>query len=376
MPRHGENIRKRADGRWEGRYSIYQPGKGTTQKSIYGKTYGEVKKKKQELLETSKDYPRSGILQKHCAPKGTTFEEALKGWLAEIEKSKKPATYTKYRYIYETYLEDIFTDYPLYEAATGNLQDILAAKTMSCSESIKKSIYSVVSSVLTYSEENYRIPPVHLKRGASSPSKKTLNVYTQTEQAALLRYLYKDMTLQKMGIVLCLSTGLRLGEICALKWEDIDFQSKTLTVNHTVQRIPVADQTSKTALCEGMPKTFSSQREIPLSDEVLLLLSRFRHQGTYILNHLNPLEPRTYQYQFQRYQEQAGIRRRNFHVLRHTFATNCIGNGVDVKSLSEILGHANVQITLNKYVHPTLDTKRQHMNTISAAYGQIAGRRI
>ena len=377
MPRHGENIRKRADGRWEGRYVVYLPEKGRQQKSIYGKTYGEVKKKRSEALEAA----NNPITNNSNSPdielkKEILFRSAVEEWLLKIGKTKKPATYIKYCHIYETYLKDILADRPLHEIATDDFQNMLVERTSDCSESIKKSIYSVISSTLNYSSESYHTLPVRLKKNAAPNSRRKLDIYTQEEQAHLLRYLYTDMDIKKVGIVLCLSTGLRLGEVCALKWQDIDFLSKVINVNHTVQRISVNDQMKKTALCEGKPKTFCSQREVPLSDEMLILLSKFSNHGTYVLNNKSPLEPRTYQYQFQRYQKQAGIVCRNFHVLRHTFATNCIGSGVDVKSLSEILGHSNVQITLNKYVHPTLDTKRQHMNTISSIYGQYVGQII
>lgn len=377
MPRHGENIRKRSDGRWEGRYVVYLPEKGKQQKSIYGKTYGEVKKKRSEALEAANNQ-----MINDSSPQNTEFEKeilfktAAEEWLLKVARTKKPATYIKYCHIYETYLEDILADCPLHEIATDDFQNMLIERTSDCSESIKKSIYSVISSTLNYSAENYHTSPVRLKKNKAPSSRRKLDIYTQEEQSVLLRYLYTDMDIKKAGIVLCLSTGLRLGEVCALKWQDIDFQSKVINVNHTVQRISVDNQTKKTALQEGKPKTFCSQREVPLSDEMMMLLSKFSNRGTYVLNDKSPLEPRTYQYQFQRYQKQAGIVCKNFHVLRHTFATNCIGSGVDVKSLSEILGHSNVQITLNKYVHPTLDTKRQHMNTISSIYGQYVGQTI
>lgn len=374
MSRHGENIRKRTDGRWEGRYAVYLPEKGRQLMSVYGKTYSEVKQKKAEALNAVRTQNADSFIPKN-KDSGTDIllESAIREWLAKIEKTKKPATYIKYRSIYETYLEDIVTDIPLHKTAADDFQNMLIAKTADCSESIKKSIYSVVSGALNYSAENYHTLPVRLKRSNTVHAGEKLNIYTQAEQESLLRYLYIDMDLSKMGILLCLSTGLRLGELCALKWEDIDFQNKILHVNHTVQRISVHDQEAKTALCEGTPKTSCSRREVPLSDEMLLLLSKFKHHGTYIFHHASPLEPRTYQYQFKKYQQQAGIACRNFHVLRHTFATNCMENGVDIKSLSEILGHSNVQITLNKYVHPTLDTKRQHMNNISSVYGRIVG---
>ena len=133
---------------------------------------------------------------------------------------------------------------------------------------------------------------------------------------------------------------------------------------------------TKTILLEGAPKSNFSRREIPMSDEVAKLLL-FYHRGDdeYVIQGKKPMEPRTYQNKFQKYLQSAGIKRKNFHTLRHTFATNCINNGVDVKSLSEILGHSDVKITLNRYVHPTAEVKRGHMNSLSVIYGQLMGQK-
>ena len=147
-----------------------------------------------------------------------------------------------------------------------------------------------------------------------------------------------------------------------------------LSVNATVQRIAIEGGKRKTMLMEGEPKSIFSRREIPLSDELARLLLSYRDRtGKYVINGERPMEPRTYQNRFQKYLQFAGIKKKNFHILRHTFATNCIESGVDIKSLSEILGHSDVKVTLNRYVHPTTEVKRQHMNSLSAIYGQLMG---
>ena len=202
---------------------------------------------------------------------------------------------------------------------------------------------------------------------------KPVEILNHTEQATLFRFLHHNMCRYKLGVIICFSTGLRLGEICALKWSDIDIDEKLLRVNRTVQRIAVPGQDTKTSLLEGTPKSIFSQREIPLSDDLIDLLFPFYGKGEYVVGIRKPVEPRNYQYHFRKFLSASGIGKKNFHITRHTFATNCINNGTDVKSLSEILGHSDVSITLNRYVHPTLATKRQHMNSLSSIYGQFLG---
>lgn len=188
--------------------------------------------------------------------------------------------------------------------------------------------------------------------------------------------LCQETDIFKNAVLVCLFTGLRLGELCALKWSDIDMTGKTLTVNRTVQRLHTEGLKTATALVETMPKSECSRREIPLSDMVLELFINLKNDGEYIFGGGKPLEPRTIQYRFKKMLKDAQLPDKNFHILRHTFSTNCIEGGTDVKSLSEMLGHSDVQITLNRYVHPSMDTKRQYMNELTGFYGQICGHTI
>ena len=189
-----------------------------------------------------------------------------------------------------------------------------------------------------------------------------------------MQFLHKDMDISKAGIFLCLSTGLRLGEICSLKWGDIDSERGLLRVSRTVQRIKSKEGPAKTILLETAPKSVFSNREIPIPDTLLSLLMPFRRaEQEYVLCTNRPMEPRTYQNHFKKYLGDIKVPDYNFHTLRHTFATNCIDRGMDIKSLSEILGHSNVQITLDRYVHPSMDMKRKYINALSADYGQLCG---
>lgn len=368
MSRRGENIRRRTDNRWEGRYVAIRQGQKKTC-SIYGKTYREVREKLQE----AKKLAEIQISNAMGTGTGPIFSQAAAEWLESIAISRKHATYIKYNSIYRKYLNESLGSVGVGKITADAVNEGLSDACVQCSNSLKKNIYSVADSILRYCSETYHIPLIRVKREYSTYQKRKIEVFSSNEQCKLLQVLYQDMDLSKMGIVLCLSTGLRLGELCALKWSDVDFKNKVLYVNRTVQRIEQQGQKEKTVLLEGEPKTACSKREIPLSEELLELLKKFLHSGCYIFNGDRPMEPRTYQNRFNSYQRQADVNIKHFHVLRHTFATNCVTNHIDVKSLSEILGHSNVQITLNRYVHPTIDTKRKYMNEISAIYGQIVG---
>ena len=202
---------------------------------------------------------------------------------------------------------------------------------------------------------------------------KRIEIINRTEQAALIRYLYKETDASKAGILLCIFTGLRLGEICSLKWDDIDFEQMIIHVRRTVQRISIDGNENRTSLIITEPKSIFSIREIPISKGTIHLLNKIKHNEEYVIGGKKPLEPRTYQNRFKKYLKETAIKEYNFHALRHTFATNCIDHDMDVKILSEILGHANVQITLNKYVHPTMDTKRRQLAVLDSVYGQFCG---
>ncbi len=372
MARRGENIRKRKDGRWEGRYMSYDAyHKRSVVRSVYGRTYAEVKEKLAERKQNAELLYKGN--RKECPLFGAVAEE----WLFTVKELKKYATYRKYRNTYENHIRKTLGKCPVAELSADMIKAILECSDSSAlSESSLRSIACVINQILSYAETHYHVIPARFSSRKLRMPRKPIEVLNQSEQTRLFQFLYEEMDIYKAGIIICISTGLRLGEICALKWEDIDLEGKLLHVNRTVQRIAVDGEASKTILMEGVPKSIFSKREIPLSDEMVRLLFSYYGKGGYVINKNGPAEPRTYQNRFYKYLQNAGIERKNFHILRHTFATNCVASGVDVKSLSEILGHSDVKITLNRYIHPGMETKREHLNALSAVYGQYMRRQF
>ncbi|MCI7130775.1 MAG: site-specific integrase [Lachnospiraceae bacterium] len=362
MAKRGENIRKRKDGRWEARYMEENDG-DRKYRSIYGKSYNEVREKLflQKMILQEKAH-RIAIFNTTI-----TIDELCEQWLQEIREQRKYSTYQKYADIYDTYIKEPLGSMPVCELTSDTAVKILPRQL---SASIHKSIFCVLNQMLQYGSIYYSFPNVRLQLSGGAKKTEPIEIMSMADQKKLLDYLYADLDTYKLGIVLCLFTGLRLGEICGLRWEDIDFESKSLCVRRTAQRVRLSDDSQKTMLIEGAPKTSCSRRVIPLTDHLIDLMIPFRNSGIYFVNGKYPMDPRSYQYKFQTYLRDANIPNTHFHVLRHTFATNCINSGADVKSVSEMLGHSNVSITLNKYVHPAMDIKRNCLDSLSSIYSQ------
>lgn len=359
MSKQGDNIRKRKDGRWEGRYLQEIDGKKKN-RSVYAHTYSEVKEKLKEVKKKEEMHVQTALTL-----------DALSGpWFAEVEATLKYSTYNKYLDIYEKHIRPQLGNLPVSDINSDMVAKILPRQL---SQSVQKSTYCVLSQLLRFSASHFQQPQRSLEPYAVVRPAKPVEILSQTDQRKLLEILYQNMDSYKLGVVVCLSIGLRLGEICALKWEDIDFESQTLHVNRTVQRVRKAEGDKKTTLVVGAPKTICSKREIPLPEPLIRLLSQFPQEGDYVIKGDSPMDPRSYQYKFRSYLREAGIDQTHFHILRHTLATNCISNGADVKSVSELLGHSNVNITMNKYVHPAMESKRECLNALTTQYSQKMG---
>ena len=370
MARRGENIRKRKDGRWEGRYIENINGIKKTH-SVYAKTYKEVRKKLLAAKEANEEKLQKQTIKYSEESKTLTISDVAKEWLEEVMKNRKYATYIKYKNICSKHIIPILGNMTLYNLSAEQVSN---AFQMDLSESIQKSIHCVWHQLMIYGNEKYGTNLIYYNRKKLVPKSDPVKILDVSEQKKLLQFLYQDLDYSKLGILICLSTGLRLGEICALQWSDIDFEAKLLHVNRTVQRLNSPDSAqTKTELIESAPKTICSKREIPISEHLYVLLKNYKTTDKYILNGQNPMDPRTYQKRFHAYLKQANLRDTHFHTLRHTFATNCIIAGADVKSVSEMLGHSDVKITLNRYVHPSIDTKRSHLNLLDSIYGQYLG---
>lgn len=374
MPRKGEDIYKRKDGRWEGRYiKGYHPSGKAIYGYVYAYTYRDVKCKLNDAINRK-------VTEDTTHPKDdSSFQDLSKQWLANQQARIKESTYNKYSNILITYIlpsldpskmeeityERIMLLYDNLLTKGGKLGTGLSQKTVA-------DTMSVIRNIMLYSSRQGYKCPCDLSLIRVKQPTKELRVLTRTEQNILYSYLSNNLTPYNVGILICLFTGLRIGEVCALQWEDISFSNHTIYVHQTMQRIQNKNGTSaKTKIVITPPKTASAKRIIPIPqnlEEILASISSVKTGFVLSQNGMKYIEPRLLQYHFTKTLNLLQIQQVNFHILRHTFATRCIELGFDVKSLSEILGHSNVSITMNRYVHPSMNLKRENMQRLSALF--------
>lgn len=371
MPKRGENIYKRKDGRWEGRYIKSRIHDKIKYGYVYARTYKEVKCK---LIDVSGNVVISHTANQRIS--GDNFAIIADEWFNSLKPQLKESSIVKYTNILNGYLFPGFGQRQIFDITRDDV--VSFSKELLISGGVKgnglspktvTSIISVLKNILEYASQVKNFKVVDIRGISVKQSQKPMRILSRSEQNKLSQYLCENLTLCNLGILLCLYTGLRIGEICALKWEDISFDEQYLYVHRTMQRLQKEDgNESKTRILISAPKSDCSIRKIPLPDEIFRLLTEYKHPvNTYFLTGKSHkyIEPRTMQNRFKAVSKKCGIENANFHALRHTFATRCVELGFDAKSLSEILGHSSVNITLNRYVHPSMELKQKNMNMLS-----------
>lgn len=367
MSRRGENIYKRKDGRWEGRYKKgFAPDGRTLYGYCYGKTYREVKEK----LHTFN--APMGNAQAQSKQIKKRFGLYCDEWLVSCKNRVKLSTVITYQTALENHIKpfsggylpgnittkavDGFTDYMINSKG-------LSAKTV-------KDYLVVLKSVLKYVA---RVQGVLFNVEINMPkqTQEEMRVLSVEEQNKLILYLLTDMDNYKFGTLFALMTGLRIGEVCALRCGDISLKEKTVTVRETMRRVKNLDGGTKTKIIFTKPKTNTSARVVPLTKAAFELCREHMNRSNpraFLLTGSEEryIEPRTLQYKIKEYGAACDIENIHFHALRHTFATRCVEVGFEIKSLSEVLGHATPRITLERYVHSSIEFKKKNMKKLEA----------
>lgn len=378
MSKKGENIHKRKDGRWEGRYKKGRDIDGRIiYGSVYGKTYREVKDK---IISTIVADETVSLAK----GKDRNFCEVLNMWMENNRIRYKGATENKYQYLIDTHIMPELGNVKLSQLTAPRVNAFLRQKMESgrindyggLSPSYVRSIMLIINAALKFAQDEQMCIPLKTPIYKPPVGKNEIPILNLEQQKKLEEYLISNLDFTNIGILVSLHTGLRIGEICALSWEDIDFKNHIIHVRHTIARVinHSSQDNSFSKLILDTPKTTASLRDIPISSKLLPLLKQMKNRtkSDFVVSDGNGfVSTRTYDYRYHSVLKKCGIPSVNYHALRHTFATRCIEAGVDVKSLSEILGHANVGITLNTYVHSSMELKRNQLEKLTIAFASF-----
>lgn len=301
------------------------------------------------------------------------YNEVMERWFAANGTGLAASSYEKYYRLYANHIRPFFRDVKvselsedLLDAYRAELEQRRSSRGGELSAGTVRCIAMLANRGICAAREGHMLKE-EMRLQANKPGgKEIVQVFTEAEQRRLEQYLRSAMDASRMGVYLCLYTGLRIGELCSLRWEDVDLETGSICVRKTVQRLRVPGEGGATSLVEGQPKSRTSARVIPYPDFLRAFLQREGGARQYILSgsEIRPMDPRTLQYRYKRYLKEAGIPYRKFHTLRHTFATRCLMAGVDVKTLSELLGHADIRTTLGIYCHASLQYKREQVNRL------------
>ncbi len=299
------------------------------------------------------------------------FSDYCDEWLYLKRNSVKPSTFVKYTTVLEKYIRpDLGRYFP--EAVSEMLVEQFSYRLLhekKLSSKTVRDILSILHSILRYTA---RQDPLASSVEIVYPrqEQREMRVLTCEEQKIFTIYLLQDMDPCKFGVLLALLTGLRIGEICALKWSDISLENRVIYVRHTMQRLKNLnpEAAEKTKIVTGNPKSRNSARIIPMNQDIEKICRNWKVEdpAAYVLTGTAEkfLEPRTLQNRMKQYTGECGLKEVHFHTLRHSFATRCVEAGFEIRSLSEILGHSNTRITLECYVHSSMNLKRKNMEKL------------
>lgn len=370
MGRRGESIYQRRDGRWEARYPLGKGKNGVTKyRSVYGKTYSEAKEKRRRAMQSGYT-PKS----KEC------FSAVIEQWMLEKEHEVKEQTLRRYRQCIDAHIRPYFGHMRNTAISATLVEKFLSEKKKNgrldgkggLSQNTIRSMGIILQSLLdfAYQKEMGIVKQIRIKKPKSE--RKQVCVLRSYEQRILEKALHDEPHGENLAIYLALYTGMRIGEVCALRWDDVDLIEKQLHVRATVIR----DKSGASVI--GKPKSETSDRFIPITGRLSGLLAQEKSMSASPFVFTAPkqgdfLNPRTLQYRFKAILKKCGLPIITFHALRHTFATRWLECGMDIKSLSEVLGHASVQITLDIYVHSSDKLKRDAIEQIEKISGQNSG---
>lgn len=297
----------------------------------------------------------------------TSYGELLELWLEEKKGKVKPTSYGTYAMYIKKHLiptlgdirvneidQDIIQNAIYNWEDNGNLRNgtILSKKTI-------KEMVGVIKQTLKFYARKLGTYCIELDDLVySKDTRKDIEIFRKDEQSKIIKAVFKNITPKNVGIALGLLAGLRIGEVCALRWDHIDLHNNTLTIDQTLQLVYLPeDEKSKVQL--GTPKSKKSERVIPFGSTLANLLNVLKPEhadNLFVISGKDrPLQPNSLREYYYRFLNKNELPHLKFHSLRHSFGTKCISCGMPVIYLSKIMGHANVTITMDLYCHPQID---------------------
>lgn len=355
------NFYQRKDGRWEGRISFGKDSSGKKKYlSFYGKTREEAEYK---LMLFCREISEKSALTE------MTVEKLVDEWFQIMSSRIKESTIANYRMKAKKHIIPAFGDINCCLLKTKDIYDFIEKKTEEgLSARYISDIIVLLKSIFRYANREYHVQNVCENIIMPKNTRTEIKIFSKKQQEKLEQYINSDKSLTSLGISLSMYMGMRIGEVCALQWSDVDFEKRTISITKTIQRIQLHNEKG-TRIIISSPKSESSVREIPIPDCLISMLGESRNSADYYVlsGSRKPVEPRAMQYRFEKILKINDLPSVHFHSLRHLFATNCIALGFDVKTLSEILGHSSVETTLSRYVHSSMERKRLCMEMMKTA---------
>ena len=373
MARKGENIRKRKDGRWEARYLTAIDASGKKKYAyVYGHSYAEAKNKKYEKMAEAQTGISLSKMGKN--PHQYTISELVDEWYIQIKCKVKISTMASYNNIVSQHILPELGELRVWELTNHDLSEFIQNKykegfsdgTVHLIAVVLKSILDFGDSINVAYQEN-----LHINYSKKNNDQKKIMEMEHYEK--LKNYLMHPSCDWEAGLLLCLCSGIRLGELSGLTWENIHTEEGYISINRTISRITNVNykedpNQTKKILYIRYPKTKSSIRDIPVSDTICKILEQWRKdKSCYLMTGCEHcMEPRTIQRKYKRLLEILNIPYVKIHSLRHQFSTLWIEKSFDSKNLAEILGHTSVKTTLDIYVHGNDKLKKEYMNQMTS----------
>lgn len=368
MARRGDNIHKRKDGRWEGRYKDgYRADGSAKYRSVYAHSYFECKKKLVDVQATSK------LDTKVRTEK--SFADLLIQWLLSNQIRLKGATAAKYSNVIESHIIPELGGVKL-SALNSSVINLFLERQLKqggikkkepLAPSYVRTMAIIIEAAINYGVLEGMCSPLKTPINKPSIPKKELVILSRIAETSITEILLCDSSKVALGTLVALQAGLRIGEVCALRWCDIDFDNNVIHIRHTISRVPSPNSEYKSMLILDTPKTPSSLRDVPMPSSLrnaLLIAYEIRTSEYVISDTQKFVGTRTFDYQYRKLLKKHNIQLFSFHTLRHTYATRCAEHGIDAKTLSRLLGHSSSNTSLNIYVHPSLDIAMQYLEQI------------